>query len=374
MKDVKTLGIIGFGVMGAAIGMNAAASGYQVVFKEINDDLVKKMYEKNVVNTLSKRVEKGKITQDVMDGITGNIKGTTSYDDLAACDLIIEAAIENMELKMKIFKELSDSCPEDAILVSNTSTFMIEKLMENVANPGRTAGFHYFFPANVNKLVEVIRQKETTQETYEALMTFAKNNQKVPITVKDFPGFAINPVFISAYLTLDNLYGETYNAATLEDISKEALGIKYGVLWVQNMGGLGTAYHAAKSMVDYLGDSDVGFPPVSDELKVKFEKNELFDLEDGPILQDKEARAEVKDTLLGAIFAISMHLIENEVATAKDLDLGICTALAWPKGPLTLMNEMGMEETARLVKKSVDKGYYKMPKKIASGDLSPWSL
>ena len=98
-------------------------------------------------------------------------------------------------------------------------------------------------------------------------MTFAKNNQKVPITVKDFPGFAINPVFISAYLTLDNLYGETYNAATLEDISKEALGIKYGVLWVQNMGGLGTAYHAANSMVDYLGDSDVGFPPVSDELK-----------------------------------------------------------------------------------------------------------
>ena len=117
------------------------------------------------------------------------------------------------------------------------------------------------------------------------------------------------------------------------------------------MGGLGTAYHAAKSMVDYLGDSDVGFPPVSDALKVKFEKNELFDLEDGPILQDKEARAEVKDTLLGAIFAISMHLIANEVATAKDLDLGICTALAWPKGPLTLMNEMGMEETARLVKK-----------------------
>ena len=164
MKDVKTLGIIGFGVMGAAIGMNAAASGYQVVFKEINDDLVKKMYEKKCRSIpLSKRVEKGKITQDVMDGITGNIKGTTSYDDLAACDLIIEAAIENMELKMKIFKELSDSCSEDAILVSNTSTFMIEKLMENVANPGRTAGFHYFFPANVNKLVEVIRQKETTQ-------------------------------------------------------------------------------------------------------------------------------------------------------------------------------------------------------------------
>jgi 3-hydroxyacyl-CoA dehydrogenase len=370
MKEIKTVGVMGFGVMGAAIGMNAAASGYQVVFKEINDELVKTMYDRNVVNALLKRVERGKITQDEMDGITGKIKGTTSYNDLTGCDLIIEAAVEDMELKMKIFKELSDSCPKDAILVSNTSTFMIEKLMENVDNPDRTAGLHYFFPANVNKLVEVIRQKETSDDTYEALMTFAKKNNKIPITVKDFPGFAINPVFISSYLTLNSLYGETYNAASLDDISKQVLGIKYGVLWVENMSGLRTAYHAAKSMVDYLGDSDIGFPPVPDELKVRFKTNESFDLEDGPILQDEKARAEARDLLLGAIFAISTHLIENEVASAKDLDLGICTGLAWPKGPLALMDEMGMEEAARLVKKLVDKGYYKMPKKFASGEIT----
>lgn len=374
MKEIKTVGIIGFGVMGAAIGMNAASAGYRVIYKELNDELVKSMYDRHVVNSLARRVERGKMSQEQMDGITGKITGTTSYDDLTGCDLIIEAAVENMDLKRRIFKELSDFCPKDIILVSNTSTFLIERLMENVDNPGRTAGLHYFFPANVNKLVEVIRQTKTSDDTYQVLMAFAKNNQKVPITVRDFPGFAVNPIFISSYLILDGFYGESYNAATLDDISKEALGVKYGVLWVENMGGLGTAYHAAKSMVDYLGDSDIGFPPVPDELKARFEKNELFDLEDGPILKDEKARAEVRDSLLGAIFTIAGHLIEKEVASTGDLDLGITTGLAWPKGPLTMMNERGMEESARLVKVVVDKGYYRMPKKFASGDLSPWNL
>jgi 3-hydroxyacyl-CoA dehydrogenase len=374
MSEIKTVGIIGFGVMGAAIGLNAAASGYRVIYKEINDDLVKTMYEKQVVRSLSKRVEKGKITQEDMDRITANISGTTEYADLTGCDLIIEAAVENMDLKIGIFKDLSDACPKETIIVSNTSTFLIEKLMEKVDNPARTAGLHYFFPANVNKLVEVIRQKETSDDTYQALMSFAKGNKKVPITVKDFPGFAINPIFISAYLILDTFYGDTYNAATLDDISKEALGIKYGVLWVQNSGGLGTAYHAGKSMVDYLGNSDIGFPPVPDVLGARFENNDPFNLEDGPVLDDEKARAEVKETLLGGIYAISTHLIENDVASMGDLDLGISTALAWPKGPLTMMNEMGMEEAARLIKTVVDKGFYKMPKKFASGDLSPWKM
>ena len=374
MKEIKTVGIIGFGVMGASIGLNAAASGYRVIYKEINDDLVKTMYDKQVVRFLSKRVEKGKINQEEMDRIAASISGTTNYDDLNRCDLIIEAAVEDMDLKIGIFKDLSDACPKETILASNTSTFLIEKLMEKVENPGRTVGLHYFFPANVNKLVEVIRQKETSDDTYRAIMSFAKDNRKVPITVKDFPGFAINPIFISSYLILNNFYGETYNAATLDDISKEALKIKYGVLWVENSGGMGTAYHGGKSMVDYLGDSEIGFPPVPDVLRVRFENNDPFDLEDGPVLKDENARTVVRETLLGGIFTVATHLIENDVASTGDLDLGITTALAWPKGPLTMMNDMGMEEAAELIRLVVDKGYYRMPKKFVSGDLSPWRL
>jgi 3-hydroxybutyryl-CoA dehydrogenase len=374
VKDVQTVGIVGFGVMGAAIGLNAAANGYRVVYKELNDELVKTMYDKFVVQALAKRVERGKMTQADMDHICGMFTGTTTYDDLKACDLIIEAAIEKMDLKTQIFGELSDACPKDTIIVSNTSTFLIEKLMEKVSNPGRTAGLHYFFPANVNRLIEVILQKNTNDETRQALMAFAKRNKKVPITVKDFPGFAINPIFISSYLVLSAFVGDKYNVATLENISQETLGLKYGIMWVLNGSGLGTAYHGGASMVDYLAGSDIGFPPVPEQLKTMFETGRLWDLDDGPVLKDPAERRVVSDRLLGSIFCISTHLVEKGVVSVKDLELGVCTALAWPKGPFTLMNEMGMNEVSKRVRTAVEARYFKMPGKFSSGDLKPWDL
>jgi 3-hydroxyacyl-CoA dehydrogenase len=332
------------------------------------------MYDKFVTKPLTKRVGQGKMTQADMDKTCGMIRGTTSYKDLSACDLIIEAAIEKMDLKIRIFGELSDACPKDTIIVSNTSTFLIEKLMEDVDNPARTAGLHYFFPANVNRLVEVINQKNTSDETYKTLMAFSKQNKKVPITVKDFPGFAINPIFISSYLVLNSFFGGKYNVATLEKISQEALGVKYGIMWVQNGSGLGTAYHAGASMVEYLAKSDIGFPPVPDQLKKMFESGKVWDLGDGPVLENPAERSAVGDSLLGSIFCISTHLIEKGVVSVKDLELGVCTALAWPKGPFRLMNEMGMNEALKRVKRAVEAGYFKMPRKFSSGDLKPWDL
>jgi 3-hydroxyacyl-CoA dehydrogenase len=374
MKEIKTVGIIGFGVMGAAIGINAAANGYQVVYKELSNELVKSMYDQFVVKSLYKRVQKGKMTQDDMDKICGMIKGTTNYDDLTECDLIIEAIVEDMDLKIQIFGELSDACPKDTLIVSNTSTFLIEKLMERVENQHRTAGLHYFFPANVNRLVEVIRQKDTNDETYQALVDFAKRNNKIPITVADFPGFAINPIFISSYMVLNSFYGDKYNVATLENTSQKILGVKYGIMWVQNGSGIGTAFHAATSMVEYLAGTDIGYPSVPQQLEVQFKSGQPWNLEDGPILENPSERRIVEDSLLGSIFAISTHLIEKEVVSVKDLELGVCTALAWPKGPFTLMNEMGMKEAARRVKVAVEAGYFHMPKKFASADLSEWDV
>lgn len=375
MKNVSTVGVVGFGVMGAAIGLNAATAGYRVIFKEMNDELVKAMYDKWVVSALGKRVAQGKMTQEQMDAVTSKITGTSKFEGLAECDLVIEAAVENMDLKVQIFADLSQHCRPDAILVSNTSTFLIEKLMAKVSNPERTAGLHYFFPANVNKLVEVIRQRATSDDTYQALMAFAEKNRKVAITVRDFPGFAINPIFIASYAVLDSFAGQGgLNVATLDDISKEALGVKFGIMWVQNGSGLGTAYHAAASMVDYLAATDVGFPPVPSPLKKQFEAGSGWNLEDGPVSGDPAERGTVRDRLLGAVFAISSHLIEKNVVSLKDLELGICTSLAWPKGPFALMNELGMEETARLVKTAVQAGDFKMPARFAGATPAPWNL
>ncbi len=372
--EIKTVGIIGFNVMGAAIGLNAATSGYQVIYKELNDELVSAMYDRWVTKALAKRVGKGKITQEEMDQVAGRIKGTANYEDLAPCDLIIEAAVEKMDLKIQIFKDLDKVCRPDTIFASNTSTFLIEKLMADISTPSRTAGLHYFFPANINRLVEVIRQKETSDETFESLVAFAKKNRKIPIAVNDFPGFAINPVFISSYMVLNSFYGDVYNAATLDHVSKLALGVRYGIMWVLNGSGLGTAYHAAVSMNEYLADSDLGYPEVPLPLKTQFESGNPWDLEDGPVVEDSALIDVVKERLLGSIFCISTHLIEKEVVSIKDLELGVCTSLAWPVGPFGMMNELGMEETTRLVNLAVENGIFKMPKTFAGDIPSPWGL
>ncbi len=374
MKEIEKVGIVGFGVMGAAIALNASTSGYTVVFKELNDELVQSMYDKWVTRALSKRVERGKMTQEAMDEVAGRITGSSDFSVLDDCDLVIEAAVEKMSLKQEIFADVAKVIAEDAILVSNTSTYLIEKLMADMPNPQRTAGLHYFFPANVNRLVEVIRQKHTSDDTYQALMDFAARCNKVAITVKDSPGFAINPIFISSYLVLNSFLGDDYNAATLDDLSKEALGVKYGIMWVQNSSGLGTAYHAAMSMNEYLSESDMGFPPVPEQLKTYFEAGKLWDLEDGSVAQDTAVRKKVLDLLRGTIFSVVTHLIEKDVVSVKDLELGICTALAWPKGPFTMMNEMGMDAAAGLVKDAVDRGMIKMPKTFAAGTPAAWEL
>jgi 3-hydroxyacyl-CoA dehydrogenase len=374
MKEVTTVGIVGFGVMGAAIGLNAASSGYRVIYKEVNDDLVKAMYDKWVVKSLAKRVSAGKMTQEAMDAVTSKISGTSSYQGLAGCDLVIEAAVEAMDLKKTIFKDLAAVCPKDTIIVSNTSTFLIETLMEGIPNPGRTAGLHYFFPANVNRLVEVIRQKHTSDDTYRALMAFAEKNRKTAITVKDFPGFAINPVFISSYMILDSFYGEACSVATLEDVSQKALNVKFGIMWVQNGSGLGTCYHAAVSMNEYLAGTDVGYPPVPPALVAQFKSGKPWALEDGPVSSDEASRKKVSERLLGGIFAISAHLIDKQVVSVKDLELGIRTALAWPKGPFAMMNEMGMDEARRLVLASAAAGDFKVPAAFAAGTPAPWAV
>ncbi|PIE67212.1 MAG: hypothetical protein CSA23_05015 [Deltaproteobacteria bacterium] len=374
MGTIETVGIVGFGVMGAAIGLNAASSGYRVIYKELNDELVQSMYDRWVLGSLKKRVAKGKLSQEEMDRITGLISGTSKYAELEPCDLIIEAAVEKMDLKIQVFKDLDAVCRPDAIIASNTSTFLIEKLMAGVSHPERTAGLHYFFPANVNRLVEVIRHKATSDATFNALMEFSEKNRKVPIMVQDFPGFAINPVFISSYMMLDSFYGEQYNVATLEQISQQALGVRFGIMWVQNGSGLGTCYHAAVSMNEYLADTDVGYPAVPNQLKAQFDSGAPWNLEDGPVSSDEPAMNMVKDRLLGSIFAISTHLIEKKVVSIKDLEKGICTALAWPQGPFGLMNTMGMDEAARLVALAVEHGDFKMPAIFASGTLAPWEI
>ena len=373
MKEIKTVGIIGFGVMGAAIGISAASSGYNVIFKELNDELVQSMYDKWVTKAMNKKVEKKKMTLDQADEISKRIKGTSHFEDLKDCQLVIEAAVEDIELKKKIFADLSKFCNNDTIIVSNTSTFPIKELMENVPCPERTAGLHYFFPANVNRLVEVIRQEKTSDETFEAVKAFAIKKGKIAISVRDFPGFAINPIFISSYLALNSFHGKC-NAATLDSISKEVLGLKYGIMWVQNFSGIGTSCHAGNSMYNYLAETDVGFLEIPQPLENCFRNNEQWNLQDGADIEDRTVRKVVADRLLGTIFTIATHLVDKAVVTVKDLEEGVKISLAWPQGPFALMNQMGMERVRELIVNICYTSPLKMPDRFLTSIPAPWDL
>jgi len=180
-------------------------------------------------------------------------------------------------------------------------------------------------------------------------------------------------VFISSYMVLNSMYSDACNAATLDQVSKQALGVRYGIMWVMNGSGLGTSYHAAASMHDYLAHTDVGFPAVPVQLKTQFESGNSWDIE-AAVSDDAALLKDARERLLGSIFAISTHLIEKNVVSINDLERGITTALAWPKGPFTMMNEMGMAEATRLVNLAVESGTFKMPQTFASGVPALWEI
>lgn len=373
MKQIKTVGIVGFGVMGSAIGMNVATSGYDLVFKVSSEEKLKPVFEKKVLAPLNKRVEKGKITQKEMDDIVKKFTGTASYEDLKDCDLIMEAAEEDIQKKIDIFNHLGAICPADTIFVSNTSTILIEEIMADIPNQERTAGLHYFFPAHVNPLVEVIRQKKTSDDTYHALKEFAINNKKSIICVKDHPGFSINPVFIATYMVIDSFY-KSYNVATLDSISKEALGLKYGIMWVQNHTGLGTCYNAAHSLSQQLINTDIGFLKVPAPLKERFNNKTNWDLEDGPVIKDKTTRQVLINRILGVVFTIATHLVEKNIVSVPDMEKGVKSSLTWPEGPFSMMNRLGMEKTRELIVLECYSGHFQMPERFLNGIPEPWDL
>ncbi|MFA5904367.1 MAG: 3-hydroxyacyl-CoA dehydrogenase NAD-binding domain-containing protein [Desulfobacula sp.] len=373
MEKIKTVGIVGCGVMGSAIGLSAAASGYDVVFKIREKREPAAVFDEKVTRVLIKKVEKNRMTREEMERITRNIKITNHYEDLQDCELVIESVVETLESKTGIFRELAKTCSEETLFVSNTSTFLIKEVMENVPHPERTAGLHYFFPANINPLVEIIRHDDTSLETFMTLREFAVNSGKTVVEVKDFPGFAINPVFIATYMLTDSFYGK-YNTASLDSISREALGLKYGMMWVQNGTGISTCYHAAESMHRRFCPTDIGFVEMPESLKDCFRNKRHWDLSDGPVIEDKHIRGVVIDRLLGTIFTLCSHLIEKQIISLTDLEKGIRYSLAWPKGPFSMMNEMGMEKTRQLIVQSCFAGPFNMPDHFLQKTPSPWVL
>ena len=187
--------VLGAGTMGSGIVQAFAQKGYEVIVRDIKDELVQSGIVR-INNGLSKLVSKGKMTEETKEDILSRISGTTDMNLAADCDLVVEAAIENMKIKKEIFAELDKICKPETILASNTSSLSITEVASATNRPEKVIGMHFFNPAPVMKLVEIIRGMATSQETFDAVKELSVAIGKEPVEVEEAPGFVVNRILI----------------------------------------------------------------------------------------------------------------------------------------------------------------------------------
>ncbi len=259
--EIKKVGVVGCGLMGGGIAQICAEAGYQTVAREINDEFLEKGMSA-IKARWDKNVTKGRMSEDDQNAALGRLTGTLSMNDFAGCDLVVEAAIEQMELKKTIFAELDNITPGHAILATNTSCLSIIEIASATKRPEQVLGIHFFNPVPAMKLVEVIETISTSPEIMEIGCKFGEALGKQVVRAKDSPGFIVNLLLIP--FLLDAIRAYEKGLATKEDIDagvKLGLNHPMGPLTLTDLVGLDTTYHIACAMYEETADPKYA-PPV----------------------------------------------------------------------------------------------------------------
>jgi 3-hydroxybutyryl-CoA dehydrogenase len=259
---ISKVGVLGAGLMGSGIAEVCAKGGYETVVREVSEELARKGIGR-IESSLAKAVERGKLASGDRDAARGRLKATTRLEDFGACDLVIEAVVENLDAKREMFRELDRICGEATIFCSNTSSLTITELSAATRRPDRFAGLHFFLPAPVMKLVEVVRTIATSDETIETIVRFAKSLGKEPILAKDNSGFIVNRLLVP-YL-LDAVRAVEEGVGTAEDIDKGmelGCGHPMGPLKLLDLVGLDTTYAIAEIMFVEYREKRFAPPPL----------------------------------------------------------------------------------------------------------------
>lgn len=251
---MKTILVIGAGQMGGGIAQVAAQAGYLVILNDIKEEFVIRCFgiiEKN----LSRSVEKGKLESEEKDLILGRITKSISLQDAVSADLVIEAAVENMEIKAQIFSQLDVICPEHTILSTNTSSLSITEIAAFTKRPDRVIGMHFMNPVPVMKLVEVIRGIATSDEVYNTIEILSLKMAKIPVEVKDAPGFVANRVLIPMINeAVYTLYEGIASVEAIDNVMKLGMNHPMGPLELGDLIGLDTVLSIMEVLHEGLGD------------------------------------------------------------------------------------------------------------------------
>jgi 3-hydroxybutyryl-CoA dehydrogenase len=264
--EIKKVGVLGCGLMGSGIAQVAAMAGFDVVVLEVELKFLDKGFagiEKSLTKFTERPPDKGGITVAQKDAIRARLKGTTIKQDLADCDIVIEAIIENVEEKKKMYASLDGIVKKDAIFASNTSSISITELLTSTKRPERFIGLHFFNPVPLMKLVEVVRTIATAPEVYDAAYEFGKKLGKVPVRTSDKTGFIVNRLLVPYLLDAIRAYEE--GVGSIDDIDnamKLGCGYPMGPFTLLDFVGLDTTYYITHVMYDEFKERRFASPPL----------------------------------------------------------------------------------------------------------------
>ena len=262
--EIKKVGVLGCGLMGSGIAQTAATAGFDVVVREVSDELCERGF-KGIEKSLAKFAEKGTITAEQQSQIRGRMTGTTNFADLADCDIIVEAIIENLDTKRDTYRQLDELCKPETIFASNTSSLSITEMLTatSLERQKRFIGLHFFNPVPLMKLVEVVKTILTDEAVYETAVDFGKRLGKVPVRASDKTGFIVNRLLVP-YM-LDSVRALEEGVGSIVDIDnamKLGCGYPMGPLTLGDFVGLDTTYYIAEIMFNEFREKRFAPPPL----------------------------------------------------------------------------------------------------------------
>jgi enoyl-CoA hydratase / 3-hydroxyacyl-CoA dehydrogenase len=331
--------VVGAGTMGGQIAQTIASAGFPVVLKDINQELVQAGLDearKVTEGQVGKLVKKERITAEQgtvqIEEVLGRIHGTTSYEGFGEVDFVIEAVPERMDIKRAVFAELDAVTPGHAILASNTSSLSITEIGQDTLRPDKVVGFHYFYPASVMPLVEIVEGEETSPETVTAALTFAQAIRKQPIACVEVPGFVVNRILTAG---ISEIWREQEEKKLSIKAIDEGVGsagvIPVGPYFLVNLLGLDTVLHVAEHLLDSYGEERFYVPKgmqklVADgKLGAKSGGDGFYDPQGEPNLKGEAEPdvAELVELLTLKTFVEACLVLQEEVATHRDIDFGM---------------------------------------------------
>ncbi len=336
--------VIGAGTMGSGIAQALAQAGFSVRVRDV-DTRVLDRGRAQVERMLAGAVERKKMTAARKEEVLSRLQFTTDLKEAATgAVLVVEAIFEDLEVKNALFRELAGLVGETTLVATNTSSLSVGRLAEGFPDPGRFAGLHFFFPAPINKLLEVVGGPATRPEMLDELDRLGYRLRKIPIRTADRAGFCVNRFFVPYLNEACRLVEEgVASMATVEEVGRELFRATLGPFELMNVTGIPIAFHAQTSLAQAFGPA---YAP-SRLLEEKFRSGGPWPWKATTVDPDKKAR--VRDRFIGLTVGIAARLVEEGVATAEATDRGALVGLRRGIGPFALASEVGLADALRLV-------------------------